>query len=264
LERIRNEKAEQAKEEEQLLGLLQGQLDGHESEVRKQREDMEKLDQHIQGLRGQRQDVKDRTLLAQNLLAEYTASIKASKEEAQKLEAELASLGSELKATEAAASSAKKEASASAFQKPQSRTTEKARNPFGEGAPLHFDSPAPGGKPAEARDIPDFFGAEFFPPPAPAPAPQVGWDLQPQGGAPPMQDNFFDAAISSDLDVTETKDSFGGPTPGTTSPFDTFDFSTFAGTPPSSNTDPDALGFGVVEVKDPSAHSGFFGDDNFL
>jgi hypothetical protein len=56
--RIRNEKAEQAKEEDQLLVLLKAQLDAQDAEVLKQKEEMEKLDQHIHGLRGQRQGVK--------------------------------------------------------------------------------------------------------------------------------------------------------------------------------------------------------------
>ena len=53
--------------------MLQVQLEGNEAEVRQQKEQLERLDQQIQGLQLKRQDVKDRTARAQANLAEETA-----------------------------------------------------------------------------------------------------------------------------------------------------------------------------------------------
>lgn len=67
------EKAEQRKEEEQLLGMLQAQLEGSEAEVRQQKEQLEMLDKQILAVQAKRQDIKDRTVRAQAQLAEETA-----------------------------------------------------------------------------------------------------------------------------------------------------------------------------------------------
>lgn len=61
-----------------MLSMLQVQLEKTEEDFRLQKEQLEKLDQQIQSLKGQRQDVKERTSHAQAQLAELNS--KAIKE----------------------------------------------------------------------------------------------------------------------------------------------------------------------------------------
>jgi len=124
---------------------------------------------------------------------------------------------------------------ANAQSKPQPIATPPAGdNPFGQ-QPASF--------------FPSFFdAAEMFPA---APSPPVGEAPSSQGNK-----NFFDVASSGDLDLTETKDTFGQfPSPAggsVSSPFDTtFDFGTPAPSSPQQS-------FGVVEVQVASKRGSFF------
>lgn len=146
-------------------------------------------------------------------------------------------LAAELAVTEASVDKASKQ--------PAVPPTSSSGNPFGsQEAAAFFTTDVEPSKSPEASSFGssfDFFGAaDLFPAPK---APGAT-------GEASAQDNFFTAATSGDIDVTETKDSFGVYPSHTPPLFDTtFDFNK------PQNPPQQAQEFGVVEVKD---HGSFF------
>ena len=129
-------------------------------------------------------------------------------------------------------------------------------NPFGAQDSLFTPFPATTSVGITASPFPSAFdsfmgAAQLFPAPT---APFA---------APNGQDgNFFDAAVSTDLDVTETKDSFGGITGGASIPPESSKAIPFEGAFDFTKSQPPPQqSFGVVEVKD--AHN-FFAQDGLF